>query len=57
MDPISGASTEYSVRVQKLAQDTAKREGEAAVELIEQAGEAAPPLGPEGQGRLINTTA
>jgi hypothetical protein len=55
MDPIS--STEYTVRVQKLVQDTAKREGEAAVELIEQATPQAPPLGPDGQGSLVNTTA
>lgn len=59
MSSISALSTgtEYTVRVQKLVQDQAKVEGEAAVELIDQAGEAARPVGPEGQGTHVNTYA
>ena len=59
MTPIQPLSTgtEYTVRVQKLVQDQAKVEGEAAVELIDQAGAAARPIGPEGQGTHINTYA
>jgi hypothetical protein len=55
---ISGTSLEGSnpvaVRVQKLAQDQQKREGEQAVQLIE---EATPPVGPQGQGSHVNTYA
>jgi len=47
----------YAVRVAKLAQDVAKQEGEAAVSLIEDAGNHAPPVGPNGEGSVINTTA
>lgn len=55
---ISGSSLDGSnpvaVRVQKLAQDQQKREGEQAVQLIEQS---SPPVGPNGQGTHINTYA
>lgn len=44
---------EYAVRCEKLAQNVMKQEGEAAVKLIEQAR----PVGPNGEGSLINTTA
>jgi hypothetical protein len=44
----------YAVRVQKLAQDQEKREGQQAVELIDQA---TPQVGPNGQGSHINTYA
>ncbi len=45
----------YSTRVQKLALTTAKDQGEAAVQLIEEA--SAPPVGPQGQGSRVNTVA
>ena len=53
MEPIAGAcpSFEYEVRVEKVAQDTAKQQGAQAVELIEQA---TPPVGPDGQGTHVN---
>ena len=55
---ISGTSLDtaqlVAVRVEKLAQDQAKREGNQVVELIEQA---APPIGPNGEGSHINTYA
>jgi len=41
-----------AVRVQKLAQDQEKRDGEQAVALIEQA---IPPVGPHGEGTHVNT--
>jgi hypothetical protein len=44
----------YAVRVQKLAQDQAKRDGEQAVALIEGA---AAPVGPHGEGAHVNTYA
>jgi hypothetical protein len=44
----------YAVRVQKLAQDQAKQQGEQAVELIEQA---TPRVGPNGEGTHVNTVA
>ncbi len=46
---------DYSVRVEKLAQNAAKQEGEAAVSLIE--GSTPPPAGPNGEGTHINTYA
>ena len=46
---------EYAVRVMKAAQNAAKAEGEAAVQLIEGAGKSAPPPGIAGQGVNINT--
>lgn len=46
---------EYAVRVAKAAQNVAKAQGEAAVQLIEGAGKAAPPPGIQGQGERINT--
>ncbi len=50
--------TQYAVRVEKLAQNAAKAEGQAALALIEDAGEVARrSAGPNGQGSLINTTA
>lgn len=56
---ISGTSldgtNEVALRVQKLAQDQEKREGEQAVALIEQS--APPPVGPNGEGTHINTYA
>jgi hypothetical protein len=55
---ISGTSLDtaqlVAVRVEKLAQDQQKREGTQVVELIEQA---APPIGPNGEGSHINTYA
>jgi hypothetical protein len=55
---ISGAgldpANELAVRVQKLAQDQAKQEGEQAVALIEQATR---PVGPNGEGSHVNTVA
>jgi hypothetical protein len=55
---ISGAnldgSNQFAVRVQKLAQDQEKQEGEQAVALIEQSGSQ---VGPHGEGRHINTYA
>jgi hypothetical protein len=47
---------EYAVRVEKLAQNAMKQEGEAAVALIEEAAPARP-IGPNGEGTLVNTTA
>ncbi len=50
--------TQYAVRVEKLAQNAVKAEGKAAVAMIEDAGEVAKhPVGPNGEGSLINTTA
>ncbi|MBC7973561.1 MAG: hypothetical protein H7138_01155 [Myxococcales bacterium] len=55
---ISGPSLDTpsltAVRVQKLAQDQQKREGQQAVQLIEQS---SPPVGPNGEGSNINTYA
>jgi hypothetical protein len=55
---ISGAnldgSNQFAVRVQKLAQDQEKQDGEQAVALIEQSG---PHVGPNGEGSHINTYA
>lgn len=48
-------SNAYAVRVEKVAQDQAKRTGEQAVALIE--GAAAPPVGPNGEGTHVNTYA
>jgi hypothetical protein len=45
----------FAIRVQKLAQDQQKREGEQAVTLIDQA--TPPPVGPHGEGAHINTYA
>lgn len=45
----------YAVKVEKMAQDAAKVEGEGAVALIE--GAKPPPVGPEGQGTHVNTYA
>jgi hypothetical protein len=50
---LDGANA-VAVRVQQLAQDQQKREGEQAVQLIEQA---TPPVGPHGQGSRVNTYA
>jgi hypothetical protein len=43
-----------AVRVAKIAQDQAKREGFQVVSLIEQA---TPPIGPNGEGAHVNTYA
>ena len=48
---------QYAMRVEKLAQNAVKAEGKAALALIEDAGEVARPVGPNGEGSLINTTA
>lgn len=45
----------YAVKVEKMAQDAAKVEGEGAVALIE--GAKPPPVGPDGQGTHVNTYA
>jgi hypothetical protein len=52
----SGASVAhaYAVDVAKLAQRETRRQGEAAVQLIQQA---SPPVGPEGQGTHLNIVA
>jgi hypothetical protein len=47
-------SNSVAVRVQKIAQDQAKREGAQAVELIERS---APVVGPHGEGSHIDTIA
>jgi hypothetical protein len=44
----------YAVGVAKLAQRESRREGEAAVQLIQ---EASPPVGPQGQGTHVNVLA
>lgn len=49
--------TEYAVRCEKLSQNAMKQQGEAAVALIEDAAPAQRPIGPNGEGTLINTTA
>lgn len=46
---------QYAARVQKLALATAKDQGEAAVQLIEEAG--APPAAEPGKGARVNTVA
>jgi len=55
---ISGPNLEtanlVAVRVEKLAQDQAKQEGNQVVALIEQA---TPPVGPNGEGAHVNTYA
>ena len=55
---ISGPSLDVAnlvaVRVEKLAQDQAKQEGNQVVDLIEQA---APPIGLYGEGTHVNTYA
>lgn len=43
-----------AVRVEKIAQEQAKQEGNQVVELIEQA---TPPVGPNGEGAHVNTYA
>ena len=48
---------QYAVRVEKAAQGAIKQEGKAAVALIEGAGAVARPVGPNGEGSVINTTA
>ncbi len=50
-----GVGQAYAVRVEKLAQNAAKAEGEAAVQLIENA--TPPPAGAHGEGSHINTYA
>jgi hypothetical protein len=55
ISPTDAAGTEYAVRVEKLAQNTARIQGEAAVQLIE--GAQVPPPGPNGEGTHINTYA
>jgi len=44
----------FAVRVQKLAQDQQKQDGEGAVQLIQSA---TPHVGPNGEGSHINTYA
>jgi hypothetical protein len=54
-DPVSA---QYAVSVEKLSQNAVKASGEAAVQLIQSAGAAAPPPpGPNGEGTHINTYA
>lgn len=57
---ISGVTTPdgtsaYAMKIEKVAQDQAKVDGQAAVALIEQSGP--PPAEPGGPGSLINTYA
>ena len=54
----SGVGQVYAVKMEKIAQTATKAEGEAAVQLIETAAQAAPPpVGPNGEGSRINTYA
>ncbi|HET9623841.1 MAG TPA: hypothetical protein VFP84_20860 [Kofleriaceae bacterium] len=55
LDGPTGA--QYAVSVAKLAQSSTKAEGEAAVQLIESAGQVPPPPGVNGEGTHINTYA
>jgi len=55
ISPADPVGTQYAVRVQKLAQNAEKIEGEAAVQLIE--GAQVPPTGLNGEGTHINTYA
>jgi hypothetical protein len=48
------AASLVAVRVEKIAQDQAKQEGNQVLELIEQA---TPPVGPNGEGTHVNTYA
>jgi hypothetical protein len=62
MNRISGdVPTNYAVRVARVAQDVEKSVGAGMVQLIEQSGEVAPPpappVGPDGQGAVVNTYA
>jgi hypothetical protein len=50
------ASNTYGVSVARLAQNQARADGEAAVALIDGV-PSAPPVGPHGQGQVINTHA
>jgi hypothetical protein len=53
--PLSGdIASLVAVRVEKIAQEQAKQEGNQVVELIEQA---IPPVGPNGEGTHVNTRA
>jgi len=52
--PSLDPSNPYAVAVAKLSQDQQKREGAQAVALIQ---EAAPPVGPDGEGTHVNTYA
>jgi hypothetical protein len=45
------------MRVAKLVQNTMKQQGEAALALIQEATPEQRPVGPNGEGSLINTTA
>ena len=45
----------YAVRVEKLAQNATKAQGQAAVALIESAVKTPPPPGQNGEGSRINT--
>ena len=45
----------YAVRVEKLAQNASKAQGQGAVALIEAAGKSPPPPGQHGEGSRINT--
>jgi hypothetical protein len=46
------ANPTYAVRMERIAQDQVRVDGDAAVELIEQA--VPPPPGPDGQGTHVN---
>ncbi|CAN5914082.1 hypothetical protein BH11MYX2_BH11MYX2_20140 [soil metagenome] len=51
---MSSVQAAYTVKAAKLQLDTAKQQGQDAVQLIQAA---APPTGPEGQGTHVNTYA
>jgi hypothetical protein len=51
----SGVGQVYAVRVEKLAQNAMKTQGEGVVALIE--GAKPPPVGANGEGSRINTYA
>ncbi len=53
----SGVGQEVAVRMEKIAQNAAKVEGEAGVKLIEAAAKTPPPPGVNGEGSRINTYA
>ena len=52
--PTNDTANLVALRVEKLTQDQAKRQGNLVVALIEQA---LPPVGPNGEGSHVNTYA
>jgi len=51
-------ATQYATKVEKVAQDNQRLEGEAALKLIEAAApDRLPAPAPDGRGRLLDTSA